>query len=232
MLTQSDVRSFQIGAAALGAVAITWLAALVYAPVDATMGDVYRILYVHVPCALVSFISSFVLFVFSVLTIRARSDKYLMWSKACAETGFLFTVLTLAEGSIWGKPTWGVWWTWDPRLTTTLLLAVLYAGYLLLMASLPPGPGKSRVCAVLGVLIFADVPIIYESVVWWRTLHQPMSTFRRGGARMDADMLATLGVSAAALLALAAWYVIARTANLKAKEALETQSLDQMRTTL
>jgi heme exporter protein C len=150
------------------------------------------------------------------------------WSKATAEVGLLFTILTLATGSIWGRPTWGTWWTWDARLTTTFLLALLYAGYLLLYAAMPPGPSRIRVCAVLGILIFADVPIIYKSVTWWRTLHQPPSMIREGGSTMEPEILWTLVAGMVVMAMYAAWLVRLRSRNILLAEQLEAASFEQL----
>jgi len=228
MLTSQDIRGFLIGVALLAVVAATWAAGFLYAPVDANQGEIYRIIFLHVPSAITSFATAFGLFVFSVWGLKSRSEGALVWGRAAAEVGLLYTVLTLASGSIWGKPTWGVWWTWDARLTTTFLLALLYAAYLLLYSSLTPGPGRVRVLSVLGLIITIDVPVIYKSVTWWRTLHQPPSMLREGGSSMDPEILRTLVTAIFVMIAAAIWLIVLRARNLKLRDELEGASYVQM----
>jgi heme exporter protein C len=207
----------------------SWLAAFFYAPVDANQGAVYRIMFLHVPSAFTAFSVAFCLFVLSVMGLKSRSENTLIWAKATAEVGLLFTALTLATGSIWGRPTWGTWWTWDARLTTTFLLGLLYAGYLLLHSAMGPGPGRVRVCSALGILIFIDVPIIYQSVTWWRTLHQPPSMLRRGGSTMEPDILWTLLFCIVVMVACGLWLVRQRGRNLQIQDAIEAASFAQIK---
>ncbi len=214
----------------LSTMAATWCLAFWYAPVDANQGEVYRIMFLHVPSAFAAFSASLVIFLISLIGFKSRSEESLLWARATAEVGLTFTILTLATGSIWGKPTWGTWWTWDARLTTTFLLALLYAGYLLLYQSMAPGPARVKVCGALGILIFIDVPIIYKSVTWWRTLHQPPSMLRDGGSTMDPDILRTLLLSIVAMIGVGAWLVSQRGRNLKIRYELETQSMAQIGT--
>lgn len=208
---------------------LSWAAAFFYAPVDANQGVVYRIMFLHVPAAFTAFSAAFMLFIFSVMGIKTRSETSLIWSRATAEVGLLFTILTLATGSIWGRPTWGTWWTWDARLTTTFLLALLYAGYLLLQKAMPPGPGRVRVAGALGILIFVDVPIIYQSVTWWRTLHQPPSMIRKGGSTMEPDILHTLLFCIVVMILCGLWLVRQRGQNLKTLDEIEAASFAQLK---
>lgn len=224
-----DKKAYSLGLFGLIAVAFGWVLAFLYAPVDRNQGEVYRIIFLHVPSAFAAFAMAFALLLFSLLGFTKKSESSLRWSKASAEVGLIFTILTLATGSIWGKPTWGVWWTWDARLTTTFILALLYAGWLLLYSSLTPGRSRVTVCAVLGILIAADVPIIYKSVTWWRTLHQPPSMLRPGGATMDPEILYTLIYGIVATLLYASWMVWIRGRNLVLAEQLEAASYQQMR---
>ena len=217
-----------VGLALYLILAALWWVALRVAPVDAQMGEIYRVIYVHVPSAFSAFGMAFVLFVLSILVfLRERRD--LVWgARAVSEVGFLMTLLTLATGSIWGYPTWGTFWTWDARLTTTLILALLYGGYLLLYGSLPEGPTKGRICAALGVMIFVNVIIVYKSVTWWRTLHQPPTLLRSGGAAMDPQMLATLLGIVASQILLCVWLVLLRLKSLACAEQLEVHLIGQL----
>jgi heme exporter protein C len=204
--------------------AFSWFYALTFAPSDAAQGEVYRILYFHVPSAFCAFISSAILLFFSLWTLFKRSPTSALWAKACAEVGLIFTVITLATGSIWGRPTWGVWWDWDARLTTTLILALLYAGYLIFTNSMAPGPQRDRMAAALGLIIAIDVPIIYKSVTWWRTLHQPPSLMRAGGSTMAPEMKSILLLCFFAMLFVAIWLLWFRAVNLKLQAKIEEQS--------
>lgn len=189
-------------------------------------GDVYRILYIHVPFAFSAFFSAFLLLIFSIRTLLSREYAHRNFLKAysSAELGLLFTVLTLLTGSIWGRPTWGTWWTWDARLTTTFLLALLYSGYLLLANSLSQGPAKYKISAVMGVLIFADVPLIYKSVSWWRTLHQPPSLELGGSAAMDASIESTLLICIVLTLLFSCWLITQRYINLRLRDDVNSLS--------
>ena len=229
METTVDRRRGLIGVVLVALVISTWTLAFFGAPTDANQGEVYRIIFLHVPSAFTAFFAALILFVVSILGLARRSEEALRWGKAAAEVGLLFTILTLATGSIWGKPTWGTWWTWDARLTTTFILALLYVGYLLLHGALQPGNGRLKACAVLGILIFIDVPIIYKSVSWWRTLHQPPSILRAGGSSMDPDILQTLLICSVALLLFAIWVINERRRNLALADELEEATYAQMR---
>lgn len=216
-----DRRTIWGGLLAFLVLAIAWFVALKLAPTDLHQGEVYRIIYMHVPSAYVAFLSALVLLIFSLWTLFKRSPNTPIWSKACAEIGLVYTVITLITGSIWGRPTWGIWWTWDARLTTTLILALLYAGYLIFTGSLNPGPQRDRIAAALGVIIALDVPVIYQSVTWWRTLHQPPSLMRKGGSTMDADMRVVLWTCFAATVCVAIWLFWVRVVNLKLQKKIE-----------
>ncbi len=199
------------------------------APTEEHMGEVYRIIYVHVPAAFTAFFSSAILFGLSIWAMLKRSEASMRWGQACSEIGLLFTCLALATGSIWGKPTWGVWWTWDARLTTTLILALLFAGYLLLKSSLPAGPQRTRICGALGIMIFVNVYIVYKSVTWWRTLHQPPSLMRSGEeSTMDPEMRVVLLIASIFLIAVGYWLMKQRAKNLNIQAQLDQLSYDHL----
>ncbi|MBP6218392.1 MAG: cytochrome c biogenesis protein CcsA [Oligoflexales bacterium] len=230
-----DWRSLQLAVLILVSLSFAWIWALFFVTEEANQGEVYRILYVHVPCAFASFFSAFYLFCSSLLQIYSKKgnpstsrglSNYFSLSaedlshhaEASAEVGLLFTMTTLLTGALWGKPTWGTWWTWDARLTTTFLLSLLFGTYLILSRSIPSGPVRRRACAVLGILIFADVPIIYKSVSWWRTLHQAPSLVREGGSTMDSEILVHLTVCIVLVLCLVLWQIRQRAGNLKLEQ--------------
>ena len=180
-----------LGIMALLAVLVGLYLAFYHAPPDALQGDVQRIMYIHVPTAWVAFLAFFVVFVASLVYLWKRRPESDRLAAASAEIGVLFTALTLIDGSIWGKPTWGIWWTWDARLTTTAILFVIYIGYLMLRSFVEEPEQRARLAALVGIIGFIDVPIIYMSVLWFRTLHQPPS-IQRGGVTMPDSMLLTL----------------------------------------
>ena len=191
-----------------------WIYCIFYAVSEQNQGDIYRIIYLHVPCAFTAFLSSFFLFINSISGLKKSGQSSLYYGKSIAEVGLIFTVITLLTGSIWGKPTWGVWWTWDARLTTTFILLLLYCGYLLLWQNLSSKQGKAKACSVLGILIFADVPIIYKSVTWWRTLHQPPSLLSNQGPTMSTSIMYLLLACCLAVMSLSIWMIRYRALNL------------------
>jgi heme exporter protein C len=138
----------------------------------AVQGDAARIVYFHVPMAWVAFLAFFVVFGASIAYLRTGNDRWDRLGHASAEVGVIFTTLVLITGAIWGYPIWGTWWSWDPKLTTTLILWFMYVAYLMVRnyAEPPRGP---RFAAIVGIVAFFDVPIVYLSSYWWRTLHPP-----------------------------------------------------------
>ena len=184
------------GAVAFLALAGAHLWALRFTPPDALMGDVYRILFVHVPAAWMAMLLFFLSFIGSIFYLVKRSPRWDQFSVSAAELGVVLTGLALLLGSIWGKPAWGVWWTWDPRLTTTALLFIMYLGYLILRQLIGDPERRAKVAAGIGLLIFVNVPVVYLSVKWWRSLHQVQSSPQT----MDPAMAVTLRICAVALL--------------------------------
>ena len=167
-----------LGASALLSVLAGLYFGLIEAPPDAYQGNAQRIMYLHIPSILTAYLSFFIVFIGSCLFLWKREKRDDILASSAAEIGVLFTALTILEGSIWGKPTWGVWWTWDARLTLTAILLLIFIGYLMLR-SLIEDETRAAVCsAVLGIIGFLDIPLIHMSVYWWRTLHQPPSILR------------------------------------------------------
>ena len=165
-----------LGVVALLALAAAQLYGFTTSPPDRDMGNLQKIMYVHVPAAWNAFIAFFVVLVGSVLYLWRRDDRYDLLAAAAAEAAAVLTALTLALGSIWGRPTWGVWWTWDARLTSTAVLLVIIVGYLALRALTDDAERRARWSAAVGILGALNVPIVYMSVRWWRTLHQIQSS--------------------------------------------------------
>ncbi len=150
--------------------------AILTSPADADMGHLQKIMYVHVPAAWMTFISFFVVLVFSVRYLWRRQENDDLIAASAAEVGATFNGLTLMLGMIWGRPAWGVWWVWDARLTSTLVLFLIFVGYLALRAFTEDAQQKARWSAAVGAIGALNVPIVYMSVKWWRTLHQPPSS--------------------------------------------------------
>jgi heme exporter protein C len=169
-----------------------------YAPVEREQGVVQKIFYFHVPSAWVAFLAFFVVFVFSFRYIVSRDKRWDNRALAAAEVGVMFCTLVIVTGPIWAKPVWGIWWTWDPRLTLTLVLWLIYVAYLLLRHYVVGAEKRAMLSAILGIVGFIDVPLVYFAIRWWRTQH-PQPVFGGGeSSGMDPRMAATLWVSFAA----------------------------------
>jgi heme exporter protein C len=141
------------------------------APTDSVLGHVQRVFYFHVPLAIMSFVAFFLVFVASIVYLIGRSEKWDRLAHAAAEVGVVFVTLALLTGVIWARPVWGVWWTWEPRLTTTLILWLIYVACLMIRAYAPNRSQGAVYAAVVGIIGFIDVPIVYYSVQWWRSIH-------------------------------------------------------------
>lgn len=165
-------RSHLVGIAALGVLIVGGYLALVWSPPDVYQRDAMRIMYVHVPSVMLAYLAFFLVLVGSVMYLWKRDLRWDRLAGSSAELGVLFTALTLAAGSIWARPIWGVWWTWDPRVTTTAILFVIYAGYIMLRTLQTDPIVRAKQTAVVGIIGFIDIPIIHMSVQWWRSLHQ------------------------------------------------------------
>lgn len=185
-----------------------------YVPTEKHTGIIQRIFYFHVPVAWVSFMAFFVTFIFSILYLWKRELKWDAIACASAEVGVIFTTLTLITGPIWAKPTWGIWWTWDARLTTSLVLWLIYVAYLLVRRLATEPSRGARYSAVIGIVAFIDVPIVFLTVNLWRTQH-PTTIILEGG--LTPPMLMTLLVSLTAFTVLYILLII-QSASLKSLE--------------
>ena len=175
-------------------------------PPDRDMGHLQKIMYVHVPAAWNAFLAFLVLFVCSVLYLWRREERYDLLAASAAEAAAVLTALTVALGSIWGRPTWGVWWTWDARLTSTAILLVIIVGYLALRAFTEDPERRARWSAAVGILGAINVPIVYMSVRWWRTLHQVQSS----PSTVDPAYAWGLRLNASAVLLLLIFFIARR----------------------
>ena len=147
-------------------------------PVESSQGFVQKIMYLHVPSVITTYLAFFVVFVTSIAYLWKRDLKFDRIAKSSAEIGLVFCAMVLITGMVWGKPTWGTYWVWDARLTTTLLLFLIFVGYFVLRMSVPDRDKEARLASVLGIIGVLDIPIIHKSVEWWRTLHQPSTLFK------------------------------------------------------
>jgi heme exporter protein C len=191
---------------------------LLIAPRELTQGNVQRIMYVHVPSVWVAYLAFGVVFVASIAYLWKRAAGADRLAHASAEVGVVFTGVTIASGAIWGKPTWGTWWTWDARLTSVAILFVMYVGYLLVRAMIDEPERGARYAAVLGIVAALDIPLVHFSVYWWRTLHQPPSIVKPGPATMPGIILAALLVNFAAFTILYLYFVTKRVGLLRAQQ--------------
>jgi len=209
-MAQRALGTWVSGVAAPLVLAVGLYLGLVVVPPDAVQGQVQRIMYLHVPSIVTAYLAFFVVFCTSILYLWKRDLRYDAVAVSSAELGVVFTGITLATGSIWGKPTWGVWWTWDARLTLTAILFTIYVGYLMLRAFAEDPQAAARYGAVLAIIGFLDIPLNHFAVQWWRTLHQPSSILRPGGPSVASAMLAPLAINLVGLVLLYSYLLLER----------------------
>ena len=159
------------------------------APTDATQGESYRIIFIHVPAAWMSMVIYMAMAGWAALGLIMNTRLSFMMAQALAPTGAMFTFVALWTGAFWGKPTWGTWWAWDARMTSELILLFLYVGYMSLTAAIEDTRRADRAGALLAIVGSINVPIIYFSVKWWNTLHQGASVSISKGSSMAKTML-------------------------------------------
>ncbi len=164
-----------------------------YAPTERVMGPIQKIFYFHLSCALLAFLSFFTAFVSGIMYLVSKDMKWDIRGLASVEIGLLFTTLVLITGVLWGRPVWNTWWTWDPRLTTSLILWFIYASYFILRSSVTRRDKRAVFCAVLAIVGFVDVPIVFLSARLWRTIHPVV--IRAGSIDMAPAMITALLVA-------------------------------------
>jgi len=212
---------------ALGALTgITMLAAIamvfLYVPTDKAQGIVQRIFYFHVPAAIMTFVAFGLVALASAMFLWRGTRFWDRLAHSAAEVGMLFCTLVLVTGPIWARPIWGTWWTWDARLTTTLILWLIYAAYLMLREFAGNVDQAARYAAVLGIVGSVDIPIINRAVYWWRTIHPAVLITREGGSGLgDPRMQATLLVSFVAFAALLGWLLWVRNETARLQDEVE-----------
>jgi heme exporter protein C len=201
--------------------------ALVHAPQDRLQGPVQRIFYVHVPSAWIGMLAFLVVFVASIAVLITRSRRWDRLAASSAEVGVVFTTGVLLTGPMWAKPVWGTYWSWDPRLTSYFVLWLLYLTYLALRSYVVDPARRARYSAVLGIVAFLDVPLVYVSVRWWRSLHPGPVVANREGPQLPGEMLAVLLVGIAAFTLLYLLLLRLRVANAARQDALLTTEVDR-----
>ena len=198
---------FGVLAAVLGAVGL--YLGLVVAPVDFQQGEVYRIIFIHVPAAWMGMFIYLLMAMYGIFALTFNTRLSSMMMEALAPTGAMFTALALWTGALWGKPTWGTYWVWDARMTSTLILLFLYVGYLALINAIEDKKRADKAGALLAIVGSVNVPIIYFSVRWWNTLHQG-SSVNAGSSKMATMMLIAMLIMAFACWAYAIAVALAR----------------------
>lgn len=210
-----------LGILALIAMPVALWAIFIYAPTERTMGIVQRIFYVHLPTAMLGYTSVLAVFTGSMMYLVKRDLKWDRFAYCSAELGVMLTGLVLATGMIWARPVWGIWWTWDARLTSQLVLWLIFVSYFMLRAYLPEREKKAKLSAVFGVLGMINVPINYMSIRWWRTQHpQPVIA---GGpdSGLDPDMWVALILSFVAFALFYAYLLDRRLSVAKVEEEVD-----------
>ena len=181
--------------AAVAAIAVTYIRAIFFTPLEALQGPAQKILYVHAPAAWVAFMAFGLVAVTSILYLWLREDRLDRIAESSAEVGVVFTTVVLTTGPLWGKPIWGAYWTWDARLTLTLFLWFVYVGYIVLRGAIEDRAARARYSAVLGILGALLIPFIHLSVYLFRTLHPQPILMKPSAPSLPGEMLTTLLLS-------------------------------------
>ena len=180
----------------------------IYAPSENIMGIVQKIFYFHVSSAWIALLGFSVTFICSILYLYTNKPIFDYVAYSSVEVSLIFCTIVLITGPIWAKPIWFVWWTWDPRLTTTLILWFIYVGYTMLRRFVEDESKKARFSAALGIIGFLDVPIVFFSIKWWRTIHP--NVIQKGGGGIAPEMMNTLLLSMIAFSLLYLSFIIKR----------------------
>lgn len=220
MRPKTSPASWLLGTAAAAAAVAAAVLGLVVAPEDMVQGAAQRLMYVHVPAAWLAYLAFAVVLACSVAYLIRRDLRWDRRAHAAAELGVGMTALAIALGSLWGRPVWGVWWAWDPRVVTTTVMLLVYVGYLGARGLSTDANVNARRSAAVGVLGFVNIPVVHFSVVWWRTLHQPPALLQPGGpAPIDTRMLSALLVGVLAFTLAGAWVFVRRVRQLERRTA-------------
>ena len=201
---------------------VTIYLVFMWVPTEQNLGISQRIFYFHVPLGWIGMVSIFVVGIASVIHLSTRNDKWDSIAYSAAELGLIFATLILVTGAIWAKPVWGVWWTWDPKLTTTLILWFIYVGYLMVRAYAPKGSRGRRYASVVALLGALDAPLIYMASIWWRTAHPDLNIgpFVESGS-LDSSMRLTFWMAFIAFTVFYVYILVERIAMRRAEDALD-----------
>jgi heme exporter protein C len=214
-----------IGVATLFMAAVALAFGLIFSPPEVFMRDSVRLMYLHLPSVLVAYSAFAITLVGSIIYLRNRSDFWDLMAGSAAEIGVVFTAFVLLTGAIWGKPTWGVYWQWDPRLTSTTVMFIMYIGYLAVRRMELPRAVRSRRAAILGIVSFLNVIIVHNSVRWWRSLHQGRTLGL--DTQLDGLHLFSLFLGAVTFVLLGAWLLIHRFRVAWLEYQLEAENFDR-----
>jgi len=210
-------------------IAVALYAAFLYAPTEHTMGTIQRIFYFHVPAGMVGISAFLLVFVGSLAFLLTRNLKWDRFAEASAEVGLLYTTIVLITGPIWAKPVWGIWWTWDARLTSTLVLWFIYWAYVLIRSYVARPARRALLSAVVGVLGAVDAPIVYFSIRWWRTQHPAPVIGGDSGSGLEPRMRVAWMLALVGYILLFAAFVVIRTRLARVENELEevARSIDE-----
>ena len=192
-----------------------------WVPTEQILGISQRIFYVHVPVAWVGMVAIFLVAIGSVLHLITRNDRWDAIAYSAAEIGLIFGTLMLVTGALWAKPAWGVWWQWDPKLTTALILWFIYVGYLMVRAYAPSGSQGRRYASVVALIGAIDAPIIYMASVWWRTAHPDLNIGPLAESTLDTNMLMVWLYSTVAFTVFYVYLLIERISMRKAEDDID-----------
>ncbi len=212
-----------LGALGVGLTLLFHWQVFFWVPTEASMGIVQRIFYIHLPGAWIAFLAFGIVAICSAVYLWLGDDKVDHAARAAAEGGLIFTTIVLTSGPLWGKIAWGTWWTWEPRLTLTLLLWFIYVGYFMVRNSTDNAERGKRFAAVVGIVGALNIPLIHMSVQWFRSLHPQPVVARPDGPNLHPDMLTTL------LTALLAWTLVFFSLFLFRYAAARLESAEELR---
>lgn len=196
-------------------------------PDEAAQGAIYRIMFFHVPAAIVGMIGYFVALVLSLRYLTSKNLRFDSMAASVIEVSLVFSVVNIITGSIWARIIWGIWWTWDARLTSALVCILIFAGYLMLRKAIDEPTQRARLSSALCIFGCVDVVIVWKSIDWFRTQHpSPVLSIRTGGGRMDPSMEATLWLNFLAILLIATALTLVRT-----RQEMVAREIDSLRRT-
>lgn len=199
-----------LGAVALVGVAVSTVYGVLISPPDAQLGETIRIIYLHVPTVMAAYLAFIVTAVASAMYLWKRSEFWDLLGASAAEIGVLFFAVTIVDGALWGKVTWGVFWRWEPRLTTSAVLLLMYIGYLAVRAIPADTRTRATRCAVIGLVAVVNIPIVHKAVDWWRGLHQGRTVLATIDPEMQGTQLFAMYASLVTGVLVFAWLLVHR----------------------